>query len=75
MLGLFREWDCSTGECRILAGEILALYTDGITESSSDAEEDFGEQRLIDALRRHRDLPAQALMESIIDEVPAVQPG
>ncbi len=69
VLGLFKEWDCSTGECRIFSGEILALYTDGITESFNDAEEDFGEQRLIDALRRHRELPAQALMESIVDEV------
>jgi serine phosphatase RsbU (regulator of sigma subunit)/catechol 2,3-dioxygenase-like lactoylglutathione lyase family enzyme len=75
VLGLFREWDCSTGECRIFSGDILALYTDGITESFNDAEEDFGEQRLIDALRRHKELPAQALMESIVDEVRLFSPG
>src|SRR6266536_1098739 len=31
VLGVFREWDCSIGECRLLPGDTLALYTDDIT--------------------------------------------
>src|SRR5271169_5831523 len=53
VLGLFKEWDCSTGECRLLRGDTFALYTDGITESFDAVGEEFGEQRLIDSLRRH----------------------
>ena len=56
VLGIFKEWDCSIGECRLSRGDTLVLYTDGITESFNDAEEEFGEQRLIEALRRHREL-------------------
>src|SRR5262245_16658031 len=33
VLGLFKEWECSMAECQITAGDTLALYTDGITES------------------------------------------
>jgi serine phosphatase RsbU (regulator of sigma subunit)/catechol 2,3-dioxygenase-like lactoylglutathione lyase family enzyme len=69
VLGLFKEWDCSIGERQLCPGDMLALYTDGITESCNDAEEEFGEQRLIEALRRHRELPTQDLLASIVDDV------
>src|SRR5271169_4766211 len=34
LLGLFKEWDCSIRECTLQPGDLLALYTDGITEAS-----------------------------------------
>lgn len=74
VLGLFKEWDCSIGQRRLFAGDLLALYTDGITESFNDAEEEYGEQRLIAALRRHRELSSQALLESIVDDVRQFSP-
>jgi serine phosphatase RsbU (regulator of sigma subunit) len=68
-MGLFKDWDCALAECSLLAGDTLALYTDGITESFDDAGEEFGEQRLIDALRQHCSLPPQAMVNSVVDEV------
>src|SRR5436853_4820711 len=55
VLGLFKEWDCSIRERQFFPGHTLALYTDGITESLSDRGEEFAEQRLIEALRQHRE--------------------
>ncbi|HMF90574.1 MAG TPA: SpoIIE family protein phosphatase, partial [Candidatus Angelobacter sp.] len=52
VLGLFREWSCAMAECSLLAGDVLALYTDGITESCDGNGEEFGEERLVDVLRR-----------------------
>jgi serine phosphatase RsbU (regulator of sigma subunit)/catechol 2,3-dioxygenase-like lactoylglutathione lyase family enzyme len=69
VLGLFKEWEWETAERQIFPGDILALYTDGITEAFNDAGEDFGEKRLIDALRRHRELASQQLIASIVAEV------
>jgi serine phosphatase RsbU (regulator of sigma subunit)/catechol 2,3-dioxygenase-like lactoylglutathione lyase family enzyme len=69
VLGLFSEWDCSTAEVRLFPGDIFVVYTDGITESFNAAGEDFGESRLIGALRRHRELPPEVLMTSIVEEV------
>jgi len=74
VLGLFKDWDCAIGERRLFPGDTLALYTDGITEAFSPAEEEFGEHRLIAALRRHRDLPSQSLLASIVDEVRQFSP-
>ena len=50
------------------------LYTDGITESFNDAGEEFGEQRLIEALLRHHALPSQALLAAIVHEVRQFSP-
>jgi len=69
LLGLFHEWDCSFQECQLSPGDLLVLYTDGVTEANDDAFEEFGEERLIDALRRGRDLSCEALMTAIADEV------
>jgi serine phosphatase RsbU (regulator of sigma subunit) len=69
VLGLFEEWDCSMEERQIHCGDTLALYTDGITESSNAAGEDFGEHRLIESLLRHRELPAGVLIPTVVAEV------
>ena len=74
VVGLFREWDCAITECRLAAGDTLVLYTDGITESFNEAGEEFGEQRLIEAIERHRELPAQAVIASVFDEVQRFSP-
>ena len=75
VLGLFQKWDCSVEERQLFPGDILAFYTDGISEAFNVAEEEFGEQRLIESLRRHRGLPAQALLTSIVDEVQQFSSG
>ncbi|HEY4045596.1 MAG TPA: SpoIIE family protein phosphatase, partial [Acidobacteriaceae bacterium] len=67
VLGLFPEWDCSIEEQQLFPGDILALYTDGITEAFNDAEEEFGEHRLIEVLRRNSSRSSQELLAAIVD--------
>lgn len=69
LLGLFPEWTCEFHECEVSAGDALVLYTDGVTEANNEELEEFGEERLIDAVRRGRDLSCEALMTSIADQV------
>jgi serine phosphatase RsbU (regulator of sigma subunit)/catechol 2,3-dioxygenase-like lactoylglutathione lyase family enzyme len=69
VLGLFHNWDCMIEERSLSAGDTLAIYTDGITESFNDAGEEFGEERLIDSLRRHRHLAPQEVIAAVVDEV------
>jgi serine phosphatase RsbU (regulator of sigma subunit)/predicted enzyme related to lactoylglutathione lyase len=69
LLGLFQRWDCSLGECTLFPGDLLALYTDGITEAYNDAGEEFGEQSLIERLQEHRDLSCHTALTTIADEV------
>jgi len=69
VVGLFKEWECEIAVQQIFSGDILALYSDGITEAFNDAGEEFGEPRLVEALQRYRDLPPESVIASIVDEV------
>ena len=74
VLGLFKDWDCSTAECPLSCGDTFVLYTDGVTESFNLAGDEFGEQRLIDSLRRHREQSSPVLLASIVDDVKKFSP-
>ena len=75
VLGLFEDWDCMLEERQLFPGDTLVLYTDGMTESFNDSGEEFGEQRLIEALQRHRGESSQALVSSLLDEVRQFNPN
>jgi sigma-B regulation protein RsbU (phosphoserine phosphatase) len=70
VLGLFEQWDCSVGERQLSAGDLLVIYTDGISEAAKgeDAEE-FGDERLIENIKTHQREPADKVLEEIIAEV------
>src|SRR5580704_4069220 len=46
-------------------GDMLVLYSDGVTEATNLNCDEFGEQRLIDALIAHRTEPATAIVEAV----------
>ena len=71
VVGIFDEWDCDIAEHQLAPGDLLVLYTDGVTESFNAAGEEFGEKRLIAALQKLRELPPGAAISSIVDEVRA----
>ena len=75
LLGLFEEWDCTIAECNLSPGDILALYTDGITEASDCNGQEFGEESLIERLRQNRNQPCQSVLEAITDEVRRLNPN
>lgn len=74
VLGLFKDWDCSIGESSLSSGDTLALYTDGVTEAFNDRGEEFGEDRLIEAMRRHREQPPSTSVTSILTDVQQFSP-
>ena len=74
VLGLFEDWHSPTVECQLAPGDLLALYTDGVTESPNEVEEEFGEDRLIDSLRRNASLPPQTLLSTVIDDIKRFSP-
>ena len=74
IVGAFKNWDCEISETRISPGDILALYTDGISESFNDAGEEFGEERLAAVLCRHRALSSSDLLAAVVDEVHRFSP-
>jgi serine phosphatase RsbU (regulator of sigma subunit)/catechol 2,3-dioxygenase-like lactoylglutathione lyase family enzyme len=75
VLGLFRNWDGRTGECQLAPGDMLALYTDGVTEASDAQGEEFGQLGLIESLRRHAALDAKPTVDAVLREVQQYSSG
>jgi phosphoserine phosphatase RsbU/P len=69
MLGAFARWDCTEAETELRPGDTLLLYSDGVTEAGADTGEDFGEDRLIHALRVNQRQPALPMVEAIVHDV------
>jgi serine phosphatase RsbU (regulator of sigma subunit) len=74
VLGLFDDWDCTIGERLLARGDVFVLYTDGVTEAFDPSGDEFGEERLVAALRRRRALSSQAALDAIVAEVRAFSP-
>jgi len=52
-------------------GDVVLLFTDGVTEAMNEAGEPFGEERLAALVEEHGDLPFEELRERILREVHA----
>ena len=75
LLGLFENWECHFDEFELAPGDLLALYTDGVTEALNHRGEEFGEENLIQRLRHCREQPCDAAVEIITNEVRSLSPG
>jgi sigma-B regulation protein RsbU (phosphoserine phosphatase) len=62
-LGMFRDSRYYEYYATIDPGQIFLLYTDGATEATDLAGEEYGRDRLVDAIRRSRDLPAREMID------------
>ncbi|MFX0208953.1 MAG: PP2C family protein-serine/threonine phosphatase, partial [Candidatus Hodarchaeota archaeon] len=55
--------------------DILLIYTDGITEAMNNGRELFSEERLLDAVRKYGNLPAQDFIDKLKDEIHSFAEG
>lgn len=69
VLGLLPGWECDERCVPFGPGDLLALYSDGVTEAGRDREDEFGEGRLVEVLSRGRSTPVPELIGLVVDEV------
>ena len=69
VLGVIDGARYHTASVQTAEGDLLVLFSDGITEATNDRDEPFGDERLIDAIQRSRDLPARAICDAITSAV------
>jgi sigma-B regulation protein RsbU (phosphoserine phosphatase) len=68
-LGMFREMRYHQHFIRFDAGQILLLYTDGITEAANSKGEEYGTERLARKVIEGFDLPAIKMIDFIRKDV------
>lgn len=65
-VGMFSEESCELAFSGLCSGDVLVLYTDGVTEAQNRLGEEFGTQRLSDFVRRGSSGSAEELMNGIV---------
>lgn len=68
-LGVVPDVSIAATRLELRHGDILVLYTDGVTEAFNEHDQDFGEERLLDSITRNQARPAQEILDALIDEV------
>jgi serine phosphatase RsbU (regulator of sigma subunit) len=51
------------------SGDLLAIYSDGVTEAANTSGEEYGEQRLIDVLQSRRGESADAIVSTVMESL------
>ncbi len=69
VVGLFDGMEYQRGQTRLDPGDILAVFTDGISEAWGQDDEEFGEDRVTDLIKKHASLNAKELIDTIQQEV------
>ena len=71
-LGSMADYAYEENTIELQSGDCVILYTDGISEAINEAEEIYGEQRLIEAIRQaDMDISAEEMINRILQDVMA----
>jgi sigma-B regulation protein RsbU (phosphoserine phosphatase) len=65
---LMREASYTTREVQLERGDTVFLFTDGVTEARNPGEEEFGEERMLAALRAAKG-SSNAIVRELVDQV------
>jgi phosphoserine phosphatase RsbU/P len=74
-LGITASREYLVGESALHSGDRLVIFTDGLVESMNSAEEEYGEQRMLEALKASPAASAQKTLEALIASVDAFTGG
>lgn len=69
ILGLSPESRFARGTAALHPGDILILYSDGVTEALNELDDFYGDERLEELVTRLRDAPASAICDAVFADV------
>jgi len=69
VIGVIPEQSYARGFLRMEKGDVFIACTDGITEAMDRAGEEYGLERLIEAVKKHRHLKSQEIVSRVLSEV------
>jgi phosphoserine phosphatase RsbU/P len=68
-LGVVEDVDMPDVSLAVEPGDLIVLYTDGVTEAFNERDEYFGEERLVASISRNRTRPVQEIMDALLEEI------
>jgi phosphoserine phosphatase RsbU/P len=70
-LGLFPGMRYDEPTLTLGDGDVVALYSDGVTEAQNAAEEEFGNDRLVAVVRQMASEPASRIVSAVLSDIDA----
>ena len=64
-VGIMPEGTYTEATVKLRPGDVLVIYSDGVTESVNEAGDEFGEDRLIEVVQRNRGRTAAGMRDRI----------
>jgi len=71
VLGILEDFPYTAGSVRLGPGDLLVIYSDGVTDATDSAERPFGVERLVGIMRDNRGQAAAALLNAVVAAVQA----
>jgi sigma-B regulation protein RsbU (phosphoserine phosphatase) len=68
-MGVTENQEYQVGVCPLASGDIVVLYTDGVTQTTNSGEQMFGKGRLQDIISEARGASAEEILTRILDAV------
>ena len=68
-LGVVPDVNITPGILTLERGDLIVMYTDGVTEAFNKEDVDFGEERLMAFVRRNRARPAGEIISGLLEEI------
>lgn len=68
-IGLLPHREFDSAAAQLNAGDLALLYSDGVPEAWNLAEEEFGNDRIIDCLRETANLPPEEILDHLITRI------
>jgi serine phosphatase RsbU (regulator of sigma subunit) len=69
VLGVLPIAPYSEQQARLGPGDLLVVYSDGVTEAANLGDEEFGEERLIEVLKRRRTESSDAIVSAVMESL------
>ena len=73
IVGFKKGFSFPEGQEKLKPGDLLVLFTDGVSETQGDTEEFFGRDRLVQEILKHRDKKPQNLLRHLQSELKSHQ--
>jgi sigma-B regulation protein RsbU (phosphoserine phosphatase) len=67
-LGMFKNSRYPAGETQIRSGDLLVLFTDGLADLRDNNDHLFGEERILELARKHRESPLKEIASSVLND-------
>jgi len=69
VLGMFENHGYEQDSVVLAPGDVVVIYSDGLTDAIDAAEREFGEQRLVEVVNEHRNHSAAVILDALFDAV------